>query len=117
MVDRAARDRSEARNPSASAVLTASRKAGLWSGRPPYAEGLPVAVLLTSGEAHGCTAYHELIAEHDADPEALLAGRGSDCDAIRDDVRSRGGEPQIPTKKNRKLQHSANRASTDFPWH
>jgi transposase len=65
---------------------------------------------LTPGEAHDCTAYSDLMAEHDADPEVLLADRGYDSDAIRDDIRSRGGEPQIPTKKNRLVQHSVNRA-------
>lgn len=47
---------------------------------------------------------------HDADPEVLLADRGYDSDPVRDDVRSRGGEPQIPTKKNRRVQHSVKRA-------
>lgn len=50
------------------------------------------------------------MAEHDVDPEVLLADRGYDSDAIREDIRSRGGEPQIPTKKNRRVQHSVNRA-------
>ena len=40
----------------------------------------------------------------------LLADRGYDGDAVREDIRSRGGEPQIPTKKNRLVQHSINRA-------
>ena len=65
---------------------------------------------MTPGEAHDCTAYSDLMAEHDADPEVLLADRGYDSDAIRDDIRSRGGEPQIPTKRNRLVQHSVNRA-------
>ncbi len=46
------------------------------------------------------------MAEHGTDPEVLLADRGYDSDAIRDDVRSRGGTPEIPTKKNRRVQHS-----------
>jgi transposase len=50
------------------------------------------------------------MAEHDANPEVLLADRGYDSDAIREDVRSRGGKPQIPTKKNRRVQHSVDRA-------
>ncbi len=65
---------------------------------------------VTAGEGHDCTAYPDLMAEHEANPEVLLADRGYDSDAIRDDVRSRGGEPQIPTKKNRTIQHSVNRA-------
>ena len=31
-------------------------------------------------------------------------------DAIRDKVRARGGTPEIPTKKNRHVQHTVNRA-------
>jgi transposase len=50
------------------------------------------------------------MAEHDVDPEVLLADRGYDSDAIRDDLRSRGGAPQSPAKKNRRVQHSVNRA-------
>ena len=65
---------------------------------------------MTPGEAHDCTAYSDLMAEHDVEPEVLLADRGYDSDAIREDIRSRGGEPQIPTKKNRLVQHSVNRA-------
>jgi len=38
----------------------------------------------------------------------MLADRGYDSDAIRDDVCARGGRPEIPTKKNRLVQHSVN---------
>ena len=51
------------------------------------AEGLPIGILLTPGEAHDSTAYVDLMAECDADPDVLLADRGYDSDAIRDDVR------------------------------
>jgi transposase len=50
------------------------------------------------------------MAEHEVDPDVLLADRGYDSDPIRDDVRSRGGTPEIPTKRNRWVQHSVNRA-------
>jgi transposase len=50
-----------------------------------------------------------LMAERDADPDVLLADRGYDSDPIREDVRARGGIPEIPTKKNRRIQHSVNR--------
>jgi transposase len=50
------------------------------------------------------------MAEHDVDPEVLLADRGYDSDPIREDIRARGGIPEIPTKKNRRVQHSVNRA-------
>ena len=50
------------------------------------------------------------MAEHDADPEVMLGDKGYDSDAIRDEVRARGGKPEIPTKKNRLVQHTVNRA-------
>ena len=49
------------------------------------------------------------MAEHDADPEVMLADRGYDTDAIRAEVRARGGSPEIPTKRNRRIQHSVDR--------
>ena len=74
------------------------------------AEGLPIGLLLTPGEAHDSTVYPDLMAEYDSDPEVLLADRGYDSDAIREDVRARGATPEIPTKKNRHVQHSVDRA-------
>jgi transposase len=50
------------------------------------------------------------MAEHDADPAVMLGDKGYDSDAIRDEVRARGGTPEIPTKKNRLVQHTVNRA-------
>ena len=38
------------------------------------------------------------------DPEAMLADRSYDSDAIRDDLEERGAEAVIPTKANRKVQ-------------
>jgi transposase len=49
------------------------------------------------------------MAEHESDPDVLLGDKGYDSDAIRDDVRARGGTPEIPTKKNRLIQHTVNR--------
>ena len=46
--------------------------------------------------------------ERDSDPDVLLGDRGYDSDPIRDDVRTRGGRPEIPTKRNRLVQHSVN---------
>ena len=48
------------------------------------------------------------MAEHDADPEVMLADKGYDSDAIREEVRRRGGTAEIPTKKNRHIQHTVN---------
>jgi len=41
----------------------------------------------------------------------MLADKGYDSDAIRQDLRDRGTAPEIPTKRNRKVQHSANKAA------
>jgi len=70
------------------------------------ADGLPIGVLLTPGEAHDVTAYDGLMAQRDSDPGVLLGDKGYDSDAIRRDVRDRGGDPEIPTKRNRKSQNT-----------
>ena len=56
------------------------------------------------------TAYDDLMAEDAPDPAAMLADKGYDSDAIRDDLEGRGAEPVIPTKSNRKVQHQIDRA-------
>ena len=43
------------------------------------------------------------MAEYDADPEVMLADKGYDSDAIRDEIYARGGAPEIPTKNNRRI--------------
>lgn len=47
--------------------------------------------------------------ERDSDPGILLADRGYDSDAIRQDANDRGTTPEIPTKRNRLIQYSVNR--------
>jgi transposase len=71
--------------------------------------GLPISVVLTPGEAHDVTAYDAVMAERDSDPGVLLADKGYDSDAIRQDLRDRGTQPEIPPKKNRKVQHSVDK--------
>jgi transposase len=66
-------------------------------------------VVLTGGEAHDVTAYDELMDQRDGDPGAMLADKGYDSDAIRHDLRDRGTAPEIPTKNNRKVQHSVSK--------
>ena len=73
------------------------------------AEGLPIGIILSPGEAHDSTAYADLMDERDSDPGILLADRGYDSDAIRQDARDRGTIPEIPTKRNRRVQHSVDR--------
>jgi hypothetical protein len=41
-------------------------------GRRPH---IPIALLLTPGEPHDSTAFSDLIEDHDADPDAMLADR------------------------------------------
>ena len=65
--------------------------------------------MLTPGQAHDATAYADLMDERDSDPGVLLADRGYDSGAIRQDARDRGATPEIPTKRNRKVQHSVDR--------
>lgn len=74
------------------------------------ADGLPIATVLTPGEAHDATAYAALMDERDSDPGAFLADKGYDSDALRQDLRDRGAAPEIPTKKNRKVQYSVDKA-------
>ena len=61
-------------------------------------------MVITPGQEHEINAYPALMQEIDADPEQLLADKGYDSDAVREDVADRGGEALIPTKKNRKVQ-------------
>ena len=70
------------------------------------AQGLPIALLLTPGDANDSTAFNDLMAEYDADPAVMLSDKGYDSDAIRDEIDARGGAPEIPTRKNRRVQHA-----------
>ncbi len=45
----------------------------------------------------------------------MLADKGYDSDAIRNEVRARGLTPEIPTKKKRHVQHTVNCASYATP--
>ena len=66
-------------------------------------------MVLTPGEAHDATAYPDLMEERDSEPGILLADRGYDSGAIRQDARDRGVAPEIPTRRNRAVQHSVDR--------
>lgn len=50
------------------------------------------------------------MAAYDVDPQTMLVDKGYDSDPIRDEVRARGGTPEIPTKRNRRVQHTVDRA-------
>ena len=43
-------------------------------------------------------------------PKVLIADRGYDSDAIRDDLIARGAEPVIPMRRNRKAQDAVDSA-------
>ena len=45
----------------------------------------------------------------DSDPAIMLGDRGYDSDPIREDLRDRGATPEIPTRRNRHVQHSVSR--------
>jgi hypothetical protein len=44
---------------------------------------------------HDSTAYPDLMAERDSDPDVLLGDRGYDSDPIRDDVRASRARPLL----------------------
>lgn len=71
--------------------------------------GLPIGVDLIGGEAHDVTRYNELMDQRESEPGLMLADKGYDSDTIRQDVRDRDGVPEIPTKSNRKIQHSVSK--------
>jgi transposase len=66
------------------------------------ARGRPLAFHLTGGEAADCTAYEALIDLPDIAPDAMLADKGYDSNAIRDDLKQRGIRPVIPPRSNRR---------------
>jgi transposase len=74
------------------------------------AVGLPIGVVLSEGEADDVTAYDRLMQQRDSDPGAMLADKGYDSDAIRHDLRDTGATPENPTKSNRKVQYSVDKA-------
>lgn len=56
------------------------------------------------------TAYAALMGDVDNDPEQMLADKGYDSDAVRDDIARRGGQAMIPTRATRKVQHLVDKA-------
>jgi transposase len=65
------------------------------------ARGRPIAFHLTPGEAADCKAYDTLINLPEQAPDALLADKAYDTDAIRADLKARRIKPVIPPKSNR----------------
>ena len=66
--------------------------------------GLPIAVTLSAGEASDYKGYEPLMLEPGPEPKVLIADKGYDSDAIREDLIARQVEPVIPMRRNRKAQ-------------
>lgn len=66
--------------------------------------------MITPGQAHDVTAYPALMEEVDQDFEQMLADKGYDSDAVRDDIEKRGGAARIPTRATRKVQSLVDKA-------
>lgn len=71
--------------------------------------GRPLAFHLTNGEAAHCKAYDALIGLPERAPDALLADKGYDADAIRADLTERNIEAVIPGRSNRRVKIEYNR--------
>jgi transposase len=65
------------------------------------ARGRPIAFDLTPGEAADCKSYDTLIDLPERTPDALVADKAYDSDAIRNDLKQRGIRAVIPPKSNR----------------
>jgi IS5 family transposase len=70
------------------------------------AEGLPIGIVITPGQAHDVTAFPALMQEIDCDPEQMLGDKGYDSEAVRHDIEQRGGQAAIPSTATRKMQHA-----------
>ena len=74
------------------------------------ADGLPISVVITPGQAHDVTAFPALMQEIDCNPQQMLGDKGYDSEAIRRDIEQRGGEAAIPSIASRKIQHAVEKA-------
>jgi transposase len=66
--------------------------------------GLPVAITLSPGEASDVKGYGPVMDEPGPVPKVLIADKGYDSDAIRENLAARGVTPVIPHRRNRKVQ-------------
>lgn len=64
---------------------------------------------MTAGQEADCSNYDALMEARDSEPAIMLGDKGYDSDGIRLDLRDRGAAPEIPTKRNRLVQHSVSR--------
>jgi len=61
-------------------------------------------VTLSGGEVSDFTGYTPVMDEPGPQPKVLIADKGYDSNAIREDLARRGAEPVIPSRRNRKIQ-------------
>jgi transposase len=73
------------------------------------AHSLPAALHVAAGQEADCWNCDALMEVRDSDPAITLGDKGYDSDPIRQDLRDRGSVPEIPTKRNRHVQHSVSR--------
>lgn len=69
---------------------------------------------MTAGQEADCSNYDALMEARDSDPAIMLGDKGYDSDPIRQNLRDRGAVPEIPTKRNRHVQHSVSRPLYDL---
>lgn len=69
-----------------------------------------IAFYLTVGEAADCEGYDALIGLFELTPDALLADKGYDADAIRADLAQRKIEAVIPGRSNRRVKTEHDRS-------
>jgi transposase len=74
------------------------------------AEGLPIGIVITPGQAHDVTAVAALMHDSDCDPEQMLGDKGYDSEAVRQEIEERGGKAVIPSIASRKIQHVVDKA-------
>nr|WP_242404910.1 IS5 family transposase [Novosphingobium sp. MBES04] len=72
--------------------------------------GRPVTFHLTGGEAADCKAYDDLIDLPEQAPDAFLADKGYDADAIRADLAERKIKAVIPGRSSRRVKIEYDRA-------
>ena len=72
-------------------------------------KGRPLGFLLTPGETHDTKGFLTLLRMIGDRIEALIADKGYDSDAIREELRRAGIEPVIPSRRNRKQPASFDR--------
>jgi transposase len=73
------------------------------------AEGLPIGIVITPGQAHDVTAVPALMHDIDCDPEQMLGDKGYDSEAVRQDIEQRGGQAMIPSIASRKIQRAVDK--------